>query len=347
MDKSIYYDISKILSYNALFNFVIGARGLGKTYAMKKYGIMNYLKKGEQFFLLRRTDVELKDAVDSFWDDMGEVLPKEYKGRNYGNKIQIAEVDINEDGEEVVIGKWVTIGFTGYLSNARRKKSVSYSKVSIILFDEFLIDERGIGKYQTDEVDVFLGMYETIARMRDVQVLFMANAMSTTNPYFIYFNLVVPKTKTGIKRIKDDIVIEVCQNEAFKEAKKQTRFGQLIAGTEFEKHAVENEFIYETEYLIEKKTGAAFYEFTLIIDKKSYGIYRDNKECKIFVSYDIDPKFRICFTYKTGQPSSMIFKNRTRYVIINDFVTNFEMGNVYFESQTIKKEMMEFMRRIM
>ena len=32
----MYYDYSKILSYKAVFNFIIGARGCGKSYGAKK-----------------------------------------------------------------------------------------------------------------------------------------------------------------------------------------------------------------------------------------------------------------------------------------------------------------------
>ena len=46
MSKSMYYDINKTLSYNTLFNFVVGPRGAGKTYAAKKRAISNFLKRG-------------------------------------------------------------------------------------------------------------------------------------------------------------------------------------------------------------------------------------------------------------------------------------------------------------
>ena len=44
----MWYDISKTLSYNALFNFVIGARGVGKTYAFKRWAIKDFLKNKKQ-----------------------------------------------------------------------------------------------------------------------------------------------------------------------------------------------------------------------------------------------------------------------------------------------------------
>lgn len=58
LDENDYYDLHNLLTRNAPWNFVIGARGLGKTFAAKRYGIKEYIKNGHEFIYLRRTDVE-------------------------------------------------------------------------------------------------------------------------------------------------------------------------------------------------------------------------------------------------------------------------------------------------
>ena len=40
----VYWDIKRVLSYNALFNYIIGMRGGGKTYGALKYAIEQNLK---------------------------------------------------------------------------------------------------------------------------------------------------------------------------------------------------------------------------------------------------------------------------------------------------------------
>ena len=45
----MFYDYSKLLSYNALLNFVIGERGVGKSFGAKKFVITDYLKNGNEF----------------------------------------------------------------------------------------------------------------------------------------------------------------------------------------------------------------------------------------------------------------------------------------------------------
>ena len=45
MDNELYINIPLTLSYNALWNFILGMRGGGKTYGSLKYGIEQFLKK--------------------------------------------------------------------------------------------------------------------------------------------------------------------------------------------------------------------------------------------------------------------------------------------------------------
>ena len=49
-----WYSPTNIKSYNKFLNFIIGGRGIGKTYGFKKDCISRYKKKGKQFIYLRR-----------------------------------------------------------------------------------------------------------------------------------------------------------------------------------------------------------------------------------------------------------------------------------------------------
>ena len=42
----MYYSYNRILSYNAFLNFLIGERGVGKTYGAIKFVTKEFLKKG-------------------------------------------------------------------------------------------------------------------------------------------------------------------------------------------------------------------------------------------------------------------------------------------------------------
>ena len=174
---SIYYNLGELLSYNCLFNFVIGNRGGGKTYGFKDWAIKDFLKNGNQFIYLRRYKSELVDS-DKFFSDIQLAYP---------------DHDFKVDGRTFKIDDEVA-GYAVALSTALTKKSVPYPLVNKIGFDEFLVDKGAI-HYLPNEVTAFLEFYSTVSRLREgslkdeVRVLFMGNNISITNPYFNYFSI--------------------------------------------------------------------------------------------------------------------------------------------------------------
>lgn len=343
--KDFWYSLDNIRSYNALFNFVILLRGVGKTYAFKKFAIREGIESNKMFMYLRRTDVELQDSMDSFMNDVHKEF-QQYTFRLWKNTLQWNLEDPDIDGQ--YLEDWHTIGYFAYLSNARRKKSVSYEGVAYMCFDEFLIPPLDkYASYLPDEVITFLDFYETVARMRDVQVFFLSNAMSTINPYFLHFHLILPRSAKGIKRIGKEIVIEYHDNAEYREAKEKTRFGQLIEGTRFADYALGNEFINENEEYIKKKTGTAFHDFIIDLGDAQFAVYLDSREQEIYISEDIDKKCPFKYKYREAGKGFLVFKNRRGCQRIDDLVKNFELGNVYFESQKIKQRMIKFFERIM
>ena len=79
----MYYSRNDILSYNALFNFVVGERGTGKTYQFKDWAISDFINKRNQFVYVRRYKTEFKD-IDNFFDDMIKKYPDHKFGINGG-----------------------------------------------------------------------------------------------------------------------------------------------------------------------------------------------------------------------------------------------------------------------
>lgn len=72
LDSSIYYNYDRVFSYNSLLNIIIGERGVGKSYGLKKHCIKNFLKTGHQFIYLRRYETEIKKLMkrDKFFEDI-------------------------------------------------------------------------------------------------------------------------------------------------------------------------------------------------------------------------------------------------------------------------------------
>lgn len=314
----MYYDIYKTLSYNCLFNFIVGNRGGGKTYAFKYWAIKDFLKTGNQFVYVRRYKQELKKC-SKFFDDIIDQFPDcefKVKGKTFYINGEIA-------------------GNAIPLSTAKIEKSVPFPETNKICFDEFILD-KGFYHYLPDEVTNFLELYETIARLRDVTCFFLANAVSVTNPYFLYFNVSLPYNKKV--HAKNDILIEMVQNQEFINKKKETRFAKIIQGTEYEKYAIENEFLRDNKIFIAKKTPNAEYYFTMIYNSESYGVWVDYKAGYMFVSYDVDPSCKLVYATTTDdhKPNTLLMKGFKRSPIFSNFLNQYKLGAVRFENVNIK-----------
>ena len=89
-----FYNFSEVLSQNAVYNFIIGGRGLGKTYGAKKHVIKKFLRHGEQFIYLRRYKTEM-GAKSSFFADIMEEFPGEVF-RVEGHLAQILDKGVHD-----------------------------------------------------------------------------------------------------------------------------------------------------------------------------------------------------------------------------------------------------------
>lgn len=315
----MYYDGQEMLSHNCLLNFIVGNRGGGKTYWFKNYAIKDFLKNKNQFIYLRRYKSELKN-IKTFFDDVLNIYPEikfEVKGNTFYINTEIA-------------------GYALPLSISQIFKSNSYPNVTKICFDEFIISQ-GTYHYLNDEVHAFLDMVETISRTRDVRCYLLSNAISMANPYFIYFNIKMPYNSKFYKQ-KDLILFELVNNQEYINYKKKTRFGKLIENTEYGNYAIENEFLEDNNNFIEKKTFGSKCLFSFIFENNKLGVWINYSEGKIFVSDDIDPYCKICYsiTLNDFQPNTLVIDGLKKTRSFKDFIDNFKLGNVRFENQKIK-----------
>lgn len=333
----MFYDFGKLVSYNALISFVIGERGCGKTYSAIKFAINDFLKNGHQFVYVRRYATELETSVPKFFDahiENGEFEEHEFKIRK-SKKLTTFLID----GKEA--------GYALPLSTAMVLKSTSFAKVKNIIFDEFIID-KGTYHYLRNEVEQFLDLIETIARLRDVRVFCLGNALTITNPYFIYFNLTLPYN-SEFKTFKNGlIVVNYVKNEEYRKVKKASRFGQLIEGTEFSKYMIDNNFLRDNPTFIEKRPPYATHFSVIILNNESYGTWRDKKNNLIYISKDFDPNNPCCFAFdnKSHDEHTLLMNARTS-VWFKIVIDAYRMALLRFESQQIKNIFMEKINKIL
>lgn len=345
-DKNFWYSADKLLSRDCLFNLIVGERGNGKTFDFKCRGVKRFLKGKGQFFYLRRTEAELKESVETFFADIAYKFPGyEFKTRN--NRFMIREARPEEEENRSDMEGWEICGYAGFLSSSLRKKSVSYPNVTMIGFDEFLIPGYGINRYMPDEVNLFLNYYETIARMRDVIVIFISNAMNLLNPYFIYFGAVFRKAPSGIVQVQDEIVIEFTENKEYREAKRKTRFGQIVKGTEYERNAIDNTFTEENWDDIRKKSQTARYSFTVIYNEYKMGFYMERTGDAMYVSFDVDMDYPSKYEYHDAKQFRNKYKTKTREIKLLFTLEMMKQERLFFENSKVKSVFYNFLMKVL
>lgn len=342
IDTSIFWNIRRTLTHNMLINVIVGNRGGGKSYGAKEWAIDNFIKTGEQFGYIRRYKEDLKQPMIQFFKDIEHKYP-DYEFKTDANYFYIRLKPADQKQ------KWTEKDIAGYgfvLSTANNKKSISYPNITTLIFDEFLLD-KGNQMYLTDEPIKLLNLYETIARPgtqhKRVVLFMLANAITITNPYFLFWGLRMPtkKDKNGKwiwKHPTRPILVEDVRNEGFIDAKRNTEFGRLVEGTKYADYSIDNKFILDDDTFIERKGGLSKYFCTFKYKNYTLGVWADFNEGKMYVSNDVDPSYPIVYalTMKDHQPNTMLLKNKQRAGRFKIFLEQYKLGNVRFENMNIK-----------
>ena len=224
MKKSIYWNILPILGKKADFNLVIGQRGNGKTYGVLKHFLELYKKTKKRFCYIRRWDEDIKayrmeQLFAPFTNLIMELFGEEFTIEYRNHKFYL----VNGAGVKVD-----TIGYVLSLSSSHHTKSISYTNVGSILYDEFI---RMSGEQELkDELSRFDNTLSTIIRgdNKNVVIWLLANTVSKYSPYFLRFGIDINKCEQGTITFKD---IQLETGEVLKVALEYCEFNQEASKT--------------------------------------------------------------------------------------------------------------------
>lgn len=322
-ENNFYYSCRNILSYNRLFNIVVGERGNGKTYSFKEWCINDFKKNKNEFIWLRRYETELND-IELFFMDIKNKYPND-KFKVKGGKFYC--------NEEIM-------GYYMPLSKQITKKSTPYPNVTKIIFDEYLISKSEY-RYLRDEPSVLMELYSTVARLRDVKLVMIANTVTQANPYFHFFK--IPLLEKQFTKVGKDIIVELTNTPEYQKKFENSRFGQIIQGTSYGEYAMHGNFIEDNHSFIEAKDKMAINIFNLNINQKIIGIWASTKEGKIYCSFKFDPsKTTYCLTLKDQQPNYMLLNTKNTH--LKYLKQAIQYSYLYYEDFKVKSIMKEAFR---
>lgn len=327
----MWYDKSQLLSHNRIMNMVLSNRGGGKTFHFTRWAIDDFKKTGRQCVWVRRYETEFTGdngilLNGKFFDAVREYYPND---------------ELTIEGHTGLVNGKVCIHFIA-LSTSRQAKSNNYPLVNKIVYDEFIID-KGRVTYLKNEVEVFLDLYETVARMRDnVRAVLLANAISIVNPYFLFWNIKPDTTKRFT--VKGQVCVELFTDADFIKQKKGTRFGQLVAGTRYSDFAIENKWLLDNQTFIETKTKKAEFMTGLKYNGIMYGFWVDYDAGKIFVNRQYDPYSYALYTLtkEDHEANLLLIKSLADSRHIQKIVFAFRNGLLRFEDMQVKNQFYEY-----
>lgn len=196
--KLKYYDVSRLLKDypEAYYYIVFGERSNGKTYSALKYAIERYYSTGEQFAYIRRfgEDVKRKNLSSLLSAHIENNMIRdmshgEYTSVVYGSN-KFMPCNFDEERNKYVYSP-EPIGFAFDLNSMEHYKSLSFPKVTTVIFDEFL----SRSGYLSNEFVLFMNTLSTIIRDRNnVKIIMIGNTVNKYCPYF---------TEMGLTHIKD------------------------------------------------------------------------------------------------------------------------------------------------
>lgn len=347
--KMSYYNWDKIFSYNAFFNFIVGMRGVGKTYGAK-YKVINWAIKSfekkepiEQFIYMRRYKEELQTSAKTFFADIEDRFP-DYDFRANGWQAEMAPVKTRDDKKR----DWYVIGFFIPLSRAQSMKSVAFPRVKTIIFDEFII-EKGTTHYLSNEAEAFQNFYSTVDRWKDkTRVLFLANSVSIMNPYFLHYNIKPDEVGElftfGPKERPTYGLCHFIDAEDFTSEVYETAFGQFIKSTEYANYAVGNEFKDNGDMLIESKPSEAVYKYTVETAKGTYSVWNSWNDSTFYIQ-EKRPKVESIFTMipeKMGEGKTYLAYNDRLMQVLR---TAWRNSNVKFDNSKTRNAFTEIFKR--
>ena len=280
-----YYDWHKTLSYDADVTMVIGPRGVGKTFGLRKQCIKDFLKDGSRFVEVVRFKTELSGVADGYFNRLQD-LPDfdKYMFRTDARYGWIAEIPPElPEGQKKIKPDWKLITYFIALSDAQKMKKRTFDKVRRIIFDESILESSDrYHNYLPNEFGALANLVDTVSRERaDTESIrprlyLLGNACDLSNPYFAAYG-VGTDLKFGFRWYaqKTFLLHYVEAGDYGREKLTGTVAGRMMQGTTAAKIAISNEFVGTSNEFVSRKPSRAKFSFGIICNGKQFGVWVD------------------------------------------------------------------------
>lgn len=331
--KEGYIDVAETLRHDSsTFIFMVGARGIGKTFGFLKYLIDKQLK----FIYMRRTQTQIDmikseelNPFKSLKTELGDTYS--FITRRVNKNITgIYHTVKDENGIEAPFGD--PIGYMLALSTVSNIRGFDASDVDVLLYDEF-ISERHEKPIQS-EGTAFLNAIETIGRNRELKgrkplrVICLSNSSNLANPIFTELKIITAaekmlQKKQDIRKIPErDLSIYILHDSPISKKKSKTSLYKLAGeDSDFSQMSLKNDF--NKEFFGQVKS-MSLQEYKPIVKVGELVIYKHKSKLLWYVSDHSSGKPE---TYDSSDVELKRFENDYYYL-----KTAYLNRHIFFES---------------
>lgn len=221
-----FYNLRKIMSYNLPIMIIIGARGMGKSFAVKSFVLGDYVANKDHRFVWVRDTAE---SVEKLTQNNGIKFTEDI---DLMNNEKLKEVKINKG---VCVVNNTIAGEFMPASVYQKFKGSSYQKCYNLVIDEFIPEKSTVRKISAEAI---INTMSTIVRSRDNgRVFMMANAIDRADPFLDALGVELGDFGFYINRCAG-VVIHYADNSAkFNSMNSQGIVGKLMLNTNMKQYA--------------------------------------------------------------------------------------------------------------
>lgn len=348
-----FYDWQKTMSYQTGTNgeicFVLGAKGIGKTFGLRKICVDRFIKHGELFVEICRTNAERDDVMPGYFDKLqNEGFFREYlfKVEKACGYIAIAPIDDDEKPE------WKLLCYFVSLTNFQREKKRTFVKPKRFIFDEAIIDVKDRHhRYLKDEFLILANLLDSISRQQPGEdyryyVYCLANAVDLTCPLLRHCGVSkIPKFGYSFYKSKT-VLLHYVEPWDAGERRTRTLVGRMLEGHEESKVVFDNEFHDTTGREVMRKTPNAQYKYAFVWGRMKFAIWIDRKRGLWFVTSKLPKDAKNVYTL-AKRDSSINYQMVQKASPLAKLLTEvYYIGGLRYESAHLREsffEVLEFL----